>query len=83
MTPFYALDGRHRNFNIIPEVSGAPLNIITATTHADRIAEINIGLIDKLKKIQKLVRKYYNKHHLNIEFKAGDPIILKYTNIKT
>ena len=47
------------------------------------MAKINIGLTDKLKKIQELARKYYNKYYLNIEFKAGDPIILKHTNIKT
>ena len=43
----------------------------------------NIGLINKLKKTQELAQKYYNKHYLNIKFKAGDPVILKYTNIKT
>ena len=66
----------------MPEVPGVPLNIITATTHADRIAEINAGLTDKLKKAQELAQKYYNKYYLNIEFRVGDPIILKYTNIK-
>ena len=76
-------DGRHQNFDIMPEVLGALLNIITTTAHADRIAEINAGLTDKLKKVRELVRKYYNKHHLNVEFKVGDPIILRYTNIKT
>ena len=83
MTPFYALNSRHRNFNIIPEVSGIFLNITTTTTHADYMAEINTGLIDKLKKAWELARKYYNKYYLNVEYKAGDPIILKYTNIKT
>ena len=29
-----------------------------------------------------MAQKYYNKYYLNIKFKAGDPIILKYTNIK-
>ena len=77
------LDSRHRNFNIIPEVPGIPLNIITTTTHADRIAEINIGLTNKLKKTQELVQKYYNKYYFNIKFETGDFIILKYTNIKT
>ena len=47
------------------------------------MAEINAGLMDKLKKTWELARKYYNKHYLNIEFKIGDPVILKYTNIKT
>ena len=47
------------------------------------MAEINAGLTDKLKKARELAQKYYNKYYLNIEFKAGDPIILKYTNIKT
>ena len=47
------------------------------------MAEINTGLTDKLKKIRELARKYYNKYYLNIEFKVGDLIILKYTNIKT
>ena len=82
ITPFYASDGRHRNFDIISEVPGVLLNIITTTTHADRIAEINIGLKDKLKKTQELVQKYYNKYYFNIKFKAEDPIILKYINIK-
>ena len=77
------LDGRHQNFDVIPEVPGVFLNIITATTHADRMAEINTGLTDKLKKAQELARKYYNKYYLDVEFKAGDFIILKHTNIKT
>ena len=47
------------------------------------MAEINTGLTDKLKKAQELAQKYYNKYYLNIKFEAGDPIILKYTNIKT
>ena len=46
------------------------------------MAEINAGLIDKLKKAQELAQKYYNKYYLNIKFKVGDFIILKYTNIK-
>ena len=83
MTPFYASDGRHQNFNIIFEAPGVLLNIITATAHADRIVEINTGLMDKLKKAWELARKYYNKYYLNIEFEVGDPIILRYTNIKT
>ena len=83
MTPFYASDGRHQNFNIIPEAPGALLNITTTTTHTDRIAEINAGLTDKLKKVRELARKYYNKHYLNIEFEAEDFIILRHTNIKT
>ena len=77
------LDGRHRNFDIIPEAPGALLNITTTTAHADRMAEINAGLIDKLKKARELAQKYYNKHYLNVKFEAGDPIILKHTNIKT
>ena len=83
MTPFYALDSRHQNFNIIFEAPGALLNIITATAHADCIAEINAGLTDKLKKAQELAQKYYNKYYLDVKFKAEDPIILRYTNIKT
>ena len=67
----------------MPEASGVPLNIATTTTRANRMAEINIGLINKLKKARELAQKYYNKYYLNIEFKAGDPIILRYTNIKT
>ena len=82
MTPFYILDGRHQNFNIIPEAPGVLLNIIITTTHADYIAEINVGLTDKLKKARELAQKYYNKYYLNVKFKAGDPVILKYTNIK-
>ena len=46
------------------------------------MAEINIGLINKLKKTQELAQKYYNKYYLNIKFKVGDPVILKHTNIK-
>ena len=83
MTPFYTSDSRHWNFDIIPEAPGVPLNITTTTTHADRIAKINTGLTDKLKKAQELAQKYYNKYYLNIEFKVGDSIILKHTNIKT
>ena len=83
MTPFYILDGQHQNFDVIPEAPGALLNIITATAHADRIAEINAGLTDKLKKARELAQKYYNKYYLDVKFKAGDPIILKYINIKT
>ena len=64
------------------KVPGIFLNIITTTTHADRIAEINAELTNKLKKVQKLARKYYNKYHLNIEFKVEDPVILRYINIK-
>ena len=67
----------------MPKAPGVLLNIITTTTHADRIAEINTELTNKLKKVQELARKYYNKYYLNIEFKVGDSIILKYTNIKT
>ena len=44
------LDGRHQNFNIICEVLGIFLNIATTIIHADRIAEINAELTDKLKK---------------------------------
>ena len=77
------MDGRHQNFNIIPEAPGVPLNIITITTYADRMAEINVGLTDKLKKAQELAQKYYNEYYLNVKFKAGDPIILRYINIKT
>ena len=47
------------------------------------MAEINIGLTNKLKKVQELAQKYYNKYYLNIKFKAGDLIILRHTNIKT
>ena len=47
------------------------------------MAEINIGLTDKLKKAQELAQKYYNKYYLNVEFKVENPIMLKYTNIKT
>ena len=47
------------------------------------MAEINTGLTDKLKKTQDLAQKYYNKYYLDIKFKAGDLIILRYTNIKT
>ena len=47
------------------------------------MAEINAGLTNKLKKAQELAQKYYNKYYLDIKFKAGDPIILTYTNIKT
>ena len=83
MTPFYVSDGRHQNFNIMPEALGVLLNIITATAHADHITEINTGLTDKLKKVQKLAQKYYNKYYLNIKFEAEDSIILKHTNIKT
>ena len=83
MTPFYALDGRHQNFNVMPKALRIFLNITTATTHADHIAEINAGLTDKLKKVRELAQKYYNKYYLNIEFKAGDFIILRHTNIKT
>ena len=82
ITPFYTSDGRHQNFNIMPEVLGVFLNIATTTTHANRMVEINAGLMNKLKKVWELAQKYYNKHYLNIEFKAGDPIILKYINIK-
>ena len=47
------------------------------------MAEINTGLMNKLKKAQEMVQKDYNKYYLNVEFKAEDFIILKYTNIKT
>ena len=67
----------------MPEAPGVFLNITTATIYADRMAEINIGLTDKLKKIWELAQKYYNKYYLNVEFEVGDPIILKYINIKT
>ena len=76
-------DDQHQNFNIILKAPGALLNIITTTAHANRIAEINAGLTNKLKKTRKLAQKYYNKYYLNIEFEAGDSIILRHTNIKT
>ena len=76
-------DGRHWNFDIMPEALGALLNIVTATAHADCMVEINAGLTDKLKKAQELAWKYYNKYYLDVEFKAGDPVILRYINIKT
>ena len=63
------------------KVSGVPLNIITTTTYADRITEINAGLMDKLKKTRELAQKYYNKYYLDVEFKAEDSIILRHTNI--
>ena len=47
------------------------------------MAEINTGLINKLKKARELAQKNNNKYYLNIKFKVGDLIILKYTNIKT
>ena len=77
------LDGLHRNFDVISEAPRVPLNIIITTTHADRMAEINTGLTDKLKKVRELAQKYYNKYYLNIEFKVGDPIILKYFDLFT
>ena len=46
------------------------------------MAEINVELTDKLKKARELAHKDYNKYYLNVEFKIGDPIILKNTNIK-
>ena len=46
------------------------------------MAEINTGLTDKLKKVQELAQKYYNKYYLDVEFKAEGSIILRYTNIK-
>ena len=46
------------------------------------MAEINAGLTNKLKKARELAQKYYNKHYLNIKFKAGDLVILGHTNIK-
>ena len=67
----------------MPEAPGVFLNIATTTAHADHMAEINAGLTDKLKKVRELARKYYNKHYLNIEFKIGNFIILRHTNIKT
>ena len=78
MTPFYALNSWYRNFNIISKAPGVFLNIITTITHADYMAEINVGLINKLKKTQELAQKYFNKYYLNIEFKAGDFIILRH-----
>ena len=66
----------------MPEALGALLNIITATAYANCMAEINAGLTDKLKKARELAQKYYNKYYLNVEFKAGDFIILRHTNIK-
>ena len=51
MTPFYILDSRHQNFNIIPEAPEVLLNITITITHADCIMEINTELTDKLKKI--------------------------------
>ena len=47
------------------------------------MVKINAGLTDKLKKIRELAQKYYNKYYLDVKFKAGDPIILRYINIKT
>ena len=47
------------------------------------MVKINTRLTDKLKKARELAQKYYNNYYLNVEFKAGDPIILKYINIKT
>ena len=61
---------------------GVPLNIITAITHTDCIAEINAGLTNKLKKARELAQKYYNKYYLDVEFKTKDTVILRYTNIK-
>ena len=37
----------------------------------------------RLKYIQKIIYKYYNKHYLDIIFNKDDTIMLKYTNIKT
>ena len=83
MTLFYISDGRHQNFNIIPEALGVSLNIIIITAHVDCMAKINAGLTDKLKKARELAQKYHNKYYLNIKFKTGAPIILRYINIKT
>ena len=82
MTPFYVLDGRHRNFNIMPEAPGVSLNITITTIYTNCMAEINTGLINKLKRARELAQKYYNKYYLNMRFEAGDLIILKYINIK-
>ena len=46
------------------------------------MAKINAGLTDKLKEARELPRKYYNKYYLNVNFKAGDTVILKHINIK-
>ena len=54
MTPFYASDSRHQNFDVIPEAPGVSLNIIIIITHADRMAEINAELMNKLKKAREL-----------------------------
>ena len=83
MTSVYVLNSRHQNFNIIFEAPGVSLNIIIITAYADRVIKINVGLTDKLKKTRELAQKYYSKYRLDIKFKAGDPIILRYTNIKT
>ena len=82
MISFYVLDSRHQNFDVIPEAPGVFLNITTTTAHANRMAEINAGLKDKLKKTRELAQKYYNKYYLDVKFEAGDPIILEYINIK-
>ena len=83
ITLFYISDSRHQNFNIISEAPKVLLKITITTAYNNYMAGINAGLINKLKKARELARKYYNKYYLNIEFKAGDLIILKYTNIKT
>ena len=47
------------------------------------MVKINTGLTDKLKKTRELAQKYHNKYYLDVEFKAGDFIILRHTKIKT
>ena len=67
----------------MPEAPGVLLNIIIITAYADCMVEINVGLVDKLRKAQELAQKYYNKYHLDVKFEIGDPVILRYINIKT
>ena len=46
------------------------------------MAEIKNTLIDKLSRAWETMRKHYNKHYLNIKFKEGDAVMLRYTNIR-
>ena len=46
------------------------------------MAKIKNTLINKLSRAWETMRKYYNKYYLNIKFKEGDAVILKYINIR-
>jgi len=83
MTPFYALHGDHPSFTLRDENPGEELTDAVATAHANKIQEIRAFLRGRATETREAMRKYYDRHHQDMEFQEGDHVWLKTDNIRT